>query len=68
MPGLIVGATDAPFFRQRGSVAYGAGIFSPGITAETFAGRFHGNDERIDVGSLGLSVDYWTHIAHTLCD
>lgn len=68
VPGLIVGATDAPFFRQRGSVAYGAGIFSPGITAETFAGRFHGNDERIDVESLGLSVDFWTHIAHTLCD
>ena len=29
MPGLIVGGTDARFYRERGAVAYGAGLFSP---------------------------------------
>jgi acetylornithine deacetylase/succinyl-diaminopimelate desuccinylase-like protein len=35
---------------------------------ETFANRFHGHDERIDVDSLGLGVEFWTHIARTICD
>jgi acetylornithine deacetylase/succinyl-diaminopimelate desuccinylase-like protein len=67
-PGLLVGGTDAPFFRDRGAVAYGAGIYSPSVTLTEFASRFHGHDERIDVDSLGLSVDFWTHVAHTICD
>jgi acetylornithine deacetylase/succinyl-diaminopimelate desuccinylase-like protein len=68
IPGLIVGGTDARFYRRRGRVAYGAGLFSPEMDFATFGSRFHGHDERIDVESLGLSVDFWTHIAHTICD
>lgn len=68
VPGLIAGATDSPFYRAQGAVAYGAGIYSKSVTMEKFASRFHGHDERIDVDSLGLGVDFWTHIAHTLCD
>lgn len=67
-PGLVVGATDSPFYRAQGAVAYGAGIFSKSVTMEKFANRFHGHDERIDVESLGLGVDFWTHIAHEICD
>lgn len=68
VPGMVVGGTDSAFYRGKGAVAYGAGIYSPSVTREEFAGRFHGHDERIDVDSLGLSVDFWTHIAHTMCD
>lgn len=68
VPGMIVGRTDATYFRERGAVAYGAGIYSPGVTFDQFVSRFHGHDERIDVDSLGLSVEFWTHIAHTICD
>jgi acetylornithine deacetylase/succinyl-diaminopimelate desuccinylase-like protein len=67
VPGMIVGGTDARFYRQRGAVAYGAGLFSPQITLESFASRFHGNDERVDVESLGLSADFWLHIAGKIC-
>ncbi len=67
LPGLIVGGTDARFFRQRGTVAYGAGLFSPSVSLESFGTRFHGNDERIDVESLGLAADFWVHIAKELC-
>ncbi|MCB0965274.1 MAG: M20/M25/M40 family metallo-hydrolase [Ilumatobacter sp.] len=68
MPGLVTGGTDSPFYRAKGAVAYGAGIYSPAVDMETFANRFHGHDERIDVASLGLGVEFWTHIAHTICD
>ena len=67
IPGLIVGGTDARFFRERGVVAYGTGLFSPSVTLESFGTRFHGNDERIDTESLGLAADFWMHIARTIC-
>jgi acetylornithine deacetylase/succinyl-diaminopimelate desuccinylase-like protein len=62
LPELIVGATDSRFFREKGTVAYGTGLFAPGVSFETFASRFHGHDERIDVESLGLCADYWVGI------
>jgi len=59
LPRMIVGFTDAPYFRERGATAYGFGLFSRALTAEAMAGRFHGNDERIDVESLGLTTQAW---------
>ena len=66
VPGLIVGGTDARFYRERGITAYGAGLFSPALDMATFGSRFHGNDERIDVDSLGLSGNYFYGIAKDL--
>ena len=66
VPGLIVGGTDARFYRQRGSVAYGAALFSPGVTFESFGQRFHGNDERIDVDSLGLCGEFFYGVSKEL--
>ena len=66
IPGLITGGTDARFFRHKGSVAYGASLLSRDVTIEQFASRFHGNDERIDTHSLGLSTDFWYHVARQL--
>jgi acetylornithine deacetylase/succinyl-diaminopimelate desuccinylase-like protein len=65
-PGLVVGGTDARFYRERGSTAYGAGLYSPGMDFPTFASRFHGHNERIDVRSLGLSGNFWYGIAQDL--
>lgn len=66
LPGLIVGGTDARFFRTKGAIAYGAGLFSPSVTLESFGNRFHGNDERIDVESLGLTTDFWLDVSRHL--
>jgi acetylornithine deacetylase/succinyl-diaminopimelate desuccinylase-like protein len=63
VPGLIVGGTDARFYRERGSVAYGAAVLSGDVTFESFGQRFHGNDERIDTESLGLSAEFWHGVA-----
>jgi acetylornithine deacetylase/succinyl-diaminopimelate desuccinylase-like protein len=65
-PTLLVGGTDARFFRQKGAVGFGAGLFSPGLTMKEFGSRFHGHDERIDVGSLGLTAGLWTGVARDL--
>ncbi len=66
LPGIMVGGTDARFFRQRGSIAFGAALFSPEVTFESFGQRFHGNDERIDIESLGLSTEFWYGAAKEL--
>jgi acetylornithine deacetylase/succinyl-diaminopimelate desuccinylase-like protein len=65
-PGIITGGTDARFYRAKGSIAYGAALFSPEVTLESFGRRFHGNDERIDVDSLGMSSEFWYGIAKEL--
>ena len=66
VPGLVVGGTDARFYRQRGRVAYGAGLFSPSMDFIAFGSRFHGHDERIDVDSLTLATDFWIGITRDL--
>lgn len=65
-PQLVVGFTDARVFRSLGAVAYGAGLFSPDLDPGDFARRFHGNDERIDVESLGLTTQLWLDVVRDL--
>ena len=50
------------YFREKGAIAYGFGLFSRALTAEAMAGRFHGNDERIDVESLSLTTQAWLEV------
>lgn len=63
VPFLMVGATDARFFRRKGSQAYGFGMFSNNLTFEQFATMFHGDDERIDVDSLAWSAAMFEQLA-----
>ena len=48
----MTATTDARFFRARGTVAYGLGLFDDRIGFDDFLGMFHGNDERVSVTSL----------------
>ncbi len=65
LPRITAGGTDATFFRDAGSVAYGFGLLSPAVTYEDFSSRFHGNDERIDVESLRLTTQCWLDLCPT---
>lgn len=56
LPVLSVGGSDARFYRWRGVPAYGFGLLSPRWDYGTFRTLFHGNDERIDVDSVALTV------------
>jgi len=66
VPFLVVGATDARFFRRAGSVAYGAGLFSEKIPFAEFLSMFHGDNERIDQESLRLSTEFWMALVKDL--
>ena len=59
VPFIIVGATDSRFFRQVGATCYGYGLFSERISFGEFASMFHGDDERVDTDSLGLTTELW---------
>jgi acetylornithine deacetylase/succinyl-diaminopimelate desuccinylase-like protein len=63
IPFIIVGATDARFFRRAGMVAYGAGLFSDRISFADFSAMFHGDDERIDQESLRLATELWINLS-----
>jgi acetylornithine deacetylase/succinyl-diaminopimelate desuccinylase-like protein len=63
VPNLVTGGTDSPFFREKGTVAYGAALFSDQVDFASFASRFHGHDERVDVTSLGLTTNLWVDLA-----
>jgi acetylornithine deacetylase/succinyl-diaminopimelate desuccinylase-like protein len=62
VPWTTTGGTDARFFRARGSVAYGFGLFSDQLSLDDFNTRFHGNDERVDIASVGLSTNMWVDL------
>jgi acetylornithine deacetylase/succinyl-diaminopimelate desuccinylase-like protein len=66
VPFLMVGGTDNRFFRRAGSVGYGFALFSEKTSFESSAAMFHGNDERVDVESLGLSEALWEAVARDL--
>jgi acetylornithine deacetylase/succinyl-diaminopimelate desuccinylase-like protein len=66
VPYLTVGATDARFFRRKGITSYGYGMFSQKMSFEDYGAMFHGDNERVDTDSLGLSVDLWDRVARDL--
>jgi acetylornithine deacetylase/succinyl-diaminopimelate desuccinylase-like protein len=65
-PQFTVGFTDARVFRELGAISYGAGLFSPSVDPAEFGRRFHGHDERVDVESLGLTVQLWQRVVADL--
>lgn len=63
IPTLIPVATDARFFRRRGTVAYGMAVFDDRLRFGDLLSMFHGNDERVSEASLGMTAD---HLALTV--
>lgn len=61
-PQMSVGFTDSRVMRELGSVAYGAGLFSPLVDPAEYGRRFHGHDERVDVESLRLTAELWERV------
>jgi len=66
VPMIMAGATDNRYFRRAGAIGYGYGLFSDRVHYEDYGVMFHGNDERVDVESLGLSTHLWEAVAQDL--
>ncbi|MFN2613470.1 MAG: M20/M25/M40 family metallo-hydrolase [Actinomycetota bacterium] len=67
VPFIIVGATDARYFRQTlGTTSYGYGLLSERIPYNDFIQLFHGDNECVDVESLRLMTELWEAVAKDL--
>jgi acetylornithine deacetylase/succinyl-diaminopimelate desuccinylase-like protein len=65
-PMLAPFGTDAKHLRRLGVTAYGCGLYSERLPLPRFLAMMHGNDERIDVGSVSLLLDLWQTLCHDL--
>jgi acetylornithine deacetylase/succinyl-diaminopimelate desuccinylase-like protein len=52
LPAIMNVATDARFWRKRGTVAYGVGLFDDRMDFSEMLSLFHGHDERVSVESV----------------
>lgn len=68
LPSLTTGGSDSRFFRARGVQAFGFAMFSDRITLSLWESMFHARNERVDIDSLTMSVDFWQHLAHEALD
>lgn len=51
-PTMMTVATDARFWRRRGTICYGVGLFDDRMTFSEMLSLFHGHDERVSVESV----------------
>jgi len=66
IPAMIPIGTDARFFRRRGTVAYGVGLFDDRVGFGDFLRMFHGHDERVSEASLGMTADLYLRTVERL--
>jgi acetylornithine deacetylase/succinyl-diaminopimelate desuccinylase-like protein len=52
LPAIMNVATDARFWRKRGTIAYGVGLFDDRMDFSEMLALFHGHDERVSVESV----------------
>ncbi len=57
---------DARHLRDLGTTCYGFGLFSEALSFADYSARVHGDDERIDLGSLQLCVELWPAVIEDL--
>lgn len=58
VPTLMTATTDGRFFRQRGAVVYGAGLYDEATDFAEFLAMFHGHDERVSVASVERTTEF----------
>lgn len=56
VPALMTVATDARYWRHRGTIAYGVGLYDERMSFGEFLSLFHGHDERVSLESVGRTT------------
>ncbi len=59
LPMMMNVATDARFWRKRGTVAYGVGLFDDRMDFSEMLALFHGHDERVSVASVERTTNLY---------
>lgn len=62
IPAMIPVGTDARFFRPKGTVAYGVGVFDDRVGFGDFLRMFHGHDERVSVDSVEMTEEFYARV------
>ena len=61
-PTLMTVATDARFWRARGTICYGVGLFDGRMGFSEMLSLFHGHDERISAASVERTTLLYEHV------
>lgn len=64
LPTLMTVGTDARFWRAKGSIGYGVGLFDDRMTFSEMLALFHGNDERVSVVSVEKTTALYERVFH----
>lgn len=66
LPTIMNVATDARFWRKKGTVAYGVGLYDDRMDFSEMLALFHGHDERVSADSVGRTTDLYVEILRRL--
>ena len=61
-PTLMTAATDARFWRARGTVCYGVGLFDDRMGFSEMLSLFHGHDERVSAASVERTTQLYERV------
>jgi acetylornithine deacetylase/succinyl-diaminopimelate desuccinylase-like protein len=61
-PTLMTVATDARFWRARGTVGYGVGLFDDRMSFSEMLALFHGHDERVSTRSVERTTELYEQV------
>ena len=64
LPTLMTVGTDGRFWRAKGSIGYGVGLFDDRMTFSEMLSLFHGNDERVSVASVERTTALYQRVFH----
>jgi acetylornithine deacetylase/succinyl-diaminopimelate desuccinylase-like protein len=64
LPTLMTVGTDARFWRARGSIGYGVGLFDDRMTFSEMLSLFHGHDERVSTVSVERTTALYERVFH----
>jgi acetylornithine deacetylase/succinyl-diaminopimelate desuccinylase-like protein len=62
LPMMMNVATDARFWRKRGTIAYGVGLYDDRMDFSEMLALFHGHDERVSVESVHRTTRLYQEI------
>jgi acetylornithine deacetylase/succinyl-diaminopimelate desuccinylase-like protein len=61
-PTLMTAATDARFWRRKGTVCYGVGLFDDRMAFSEMLSLFHGHDERVSAASVERTASLYERV------
>ncbi len=62
IPTMMTVATDARFWRKKGTIAYGVGLFDDRMDFSEMLALFHGHDERVSVASVDRTTGLYVEV------